>query len=325
MNKETENISEEEYLRRHIESVENKRILQNETPRRSTQDNFDVYQGSPQKNSNIQDLQYFSIDTRELPCSIFYPMGSYIQIRSARVSEIQYFSMVDDNNAYDILEKIGYILSNCVRLKTPDGQTLSYLEIKDPDKFFIIFLIRELTFQKGNTLTTKIKCPTPGEEISVELRRENFDFWQADPKIEPYYNPEGMCFSFVTINDYEFHLSPPTIGAQKSFNEWIRNKTNSSEKINESFTKIFPYLLGGTWEISQEDISNMEKDFQDDSKMDDVSFQFLNNVVSMMKFGLKGVKSFCSCGTEVRSNVIFPDGARSLFIIPDAFDRFIKK
>ena len=50
------------------------------------------------------------------------------------------------------------ILQSCVRIKYSDGKMGSYLEVKDQDRLFLIFLIRELTFQQGNSLTVSTKC-----------------------------------------------------------------------------------------------------------------------------------------------------------------------
>lgn len=318
-----EQVPEEEYLRRHIESVEKEKQLKSQ--KTETKSELDSDFGLASDSARVGELQYFSIDTRELPCGVFYPKGSYIQIRAAKVIEIQYFSMVDDNNIYDILEKINYILSSCLKLKYPTGETKTYLDLKDPDKFFVIFLIRELTFQKGNYLTTKAICPVDGTECNIELKRANFEFHKPNEKILTHYNLNMSCYSFETTNDYLFHLSPPTVGVQKNFFEWVSKKNESRKKVNPAFLKIMPFLSNGQNTIDTERLDALEKDFTDEQKMDDISFQFLNATVDLMKFGIKCVKSTCSCGQEVRSENIFPGGASSLFVIRDAFDRYIKK
>jgi hypothetical protein len=318
-----EQLSEEEYLRRHIESVE--REKQFTSQKEAVAPEVDQSFGMAPDSARVGELQYFSIDTRELPCGVFYPKGSYIQIRAAKVIEIQYFSMVDDNNIYDILEKINYILSSCLKLKYSTGETKTYLDLKDPDKFFVIFLIRELTFQKGNYLTTKATCSVDGTECNIELKRANFEFHTPNEKIKNFYNQNLNCYSFETVNDYIFNLSPPTVGIQKSLYEWVQQRNAEGKKVNPSFLKIMPYLAHGQNSLDNQRLLELEKDFSDEEKMDDISFQFLNNTVDLMKFGIKCVKSTCSCGQEVRSESIFPRGASSLFVIRDAFDRYIKK
>lgn len=316
-----EKLSEEEYLRRHIENVERERKRQEPLP--EFQPEPELESSGFNKGARIDELEYFNIDTKELPCGIFYPAGSYIQIRSASVLEIQYFSMVDDKNIYDILEKINYILSSCLKLKLPGGVTKTYIDLKDPDKFFCIFLIREITFQKGNYLVTTATC-SDGTECKIELRRENFEFWQPSDKIKRFYNPELRCFSFETTNDFIFHIAPPTIGIQKNLLDYVQSQNNRGKKVNPSFLKIMPYLTNGQNNLSEEKIMELEKDFSDPEKMDDISFQFLNSTINIFKFGIKCAKSIC-CGEEVRSESLFPRGASSLFVIHDAFDRYLKK
>ena len=55
-------------------------------------------------------------------------------------------------------------------------------------------------------------------------------------------------------------------------------------------------------------------------------FQFLNAAVNKMKFGIKEIRKRCSsCGEEVRTDMQFPGGASAIFVVHDAFDKFIKK
>ena len=59
--------------------------------------------------------------------------------------------------------------------------------------------------------------------------------------------------------------------------------------------------------------------------MDDISFQFLNAAVSKMTFGIKELKKTCTCGEEVHTDMQFPNGASSIFVIHDAFEAYIKE
>jgi hypothetical protein len=70
-------------------------------------------------------------------------------VRPAQVREIQAYSMVDDNNFYDIVEKMNGMLQSCVRIKYPDGRMGSFLEVKDQDRLFLIFLNKRINFQQG--------------------------------------------------------------------------------------------------------------------------------------------------------------------------------
>ena len=129
-------MSEEDYLKRHLQDLDDGKKAASQPT------NSDIPFQQPQlDNVRTSDLQYFNFDIRELPCGQFYPSGTLFMIRPAQVKEIQAYSMVDDQNFYDIVEKMNDMLQACVRVKYPDGKITSYLDIKDQDRLFLIFLI----------------------------------------------------------------------------------------------------------------------------------------------------------------------------------------
>lgn len=306
------NLTEEDYLRLHLESLERNDgvvtpIVQPMTPKMDT--------------TRTSDLEYFNFDIQEFPSAIFYPKGTLIQVRAAQVKEVQAYSMVDDTNYYDIVEKMNDMLSSCSRIKYPDGTIATFLDLKDTDRYYLIFLIRELTFQKGTTLSTTAKCKC-GLDTKIELVRENFLKHEINQKIKPYYNQLSGCFTFELTNNKVYHLSPPTIGLQKAFTEYIITENLQKRKPNLSFLKIIPFTLPDRKTITQDEIKELLENFQ---KIDDVSFQFLNSAVDKMTFGIEKLRKFCQCGQEIHTKMVFPDGPSAIFVIHDAFDKFIKK
>ena len=308
----SKNLSEEEYLKKHIQEVEGN----------SSQNVFDTLT-VPQPNANrVADLQFLSFDIKELPCGKFYPQGTTLMIRAAQVKEIQSYAMVDDNNFYDIIEKMNDMLQACVRVKYPDGKMGTYLDVKDQDRLYLIFVIRELTFQQGNALAVNVKCSC-GAENSIELTRKNFKFHQIDEKLDRFYDKIKSAFVFNTTNNKEFELTPPNIGLQKAFADYIIKENNGKISPNLSFLKIIPFMLNGRNTITYDGIKSKLYEFE---AMDDISVQFLNAAVSKMTFGIKEITKKCnSCGVEVHTDMTFPNGASGIFIIRDAFETFIKK
>jgi hypothetical protein len=306
-------MSEEEYLKKHLTELE---IGKN-------QFNSDI----PLNNAEpivekTSDLHYFSFDTSELPCGKFYPIGTLLQVRAAQVREIQAYSMVDDNNFYDIVEKMNGMLQSCIRVKYPDGKLGSYLEVKDQDRLFLIFLIRELTFQQGNSLTVKTACKACNSEVQLELKRSCFAYYDVDPKLDKFYNNHSCSFKFRLKNGKEFEVTPPNIGLQKSFTDYIIKENNDKKSPNLSFLKIIPFMLPGRTSITYDGIKSKLSEFE---QMDDISFQFLNSAIGKMTFGIKELKTTCQCGEEVRTDMQFPNGASGVFVIHDAFEAYIKE
>jgi len=313
MSKEQE-MSEEDYLKRHLQDQETGK----------NQNNFNdntITQKPVVEGSRVSDLQYFNFDIRELPCGQFYPAGTLFMVRPAQVKEIQSYSMVDDNNFYDIVEKMNDMLQSCVRVKYSDGRIGSYLDIKDQDRLFLVFLIRELTFQSGNSLSVNAKC-TCGEEVAIELKKENFVFHEIDVKLEKFYNRGTGSYNFKTVNGKSFELTPPNIGLQKAFTDYIMKENNEKRNPNLAFLKIIPFMMNGRTSITYDGVKAKLKEFEE---MDDISFQFLNAAVGKMTFGIKELKKVCACGEEVRTDMQFPNGASSIFVIHDAFEAYIKE
>ena len=250
-------MSEEEILRRHIQGEE------------STLTSPKVFVD----NTKVDDLQFFNLSIKELPCGEFYPKGTILMIRAAKTKEIQSYSMVDDNNFYDVIEKMNDILKSCVRVKYPGGEIASYLDIKDQDRIFLILMVRELTFQKGNILAVNATCQNCDTENKIELIRKNFESHEFDEKLMKYYNPSKNSFVFKVKTGNEFEITPPNIGLQKSFTEFIVKETNDKKSANLAFLKIIPFMMVGKNSAKYEDIKKRLEEFEN---MDDISFQFLN-------------------------------------------------
>ncbi len=306
------NLTEEDYLRIHLQNLEqNQSVSQEPVPP----------QVPKMDTSKSSDLNYFSFDINEFPCNVFYPQGTIIQVRAAQVKEVQSYSMVDDKNFYDIIEKMNEMLSSCVRVKYSDGTFGTYLDIKDADRFYLIFLIRELTFQKGTTLSTTARCSC-GLDVNIDLVRVNFKRYDVNEKLKPHFDNRAGCFKFELTNNKMYLLSAPSIGVQKSFTEYIISQNAQKKKPNLSFLKIVPFLCVGKNSLNQEEIKLELEKFQ---KMDDISFQFLNSAVEKMTFGIEELQSYCQCGLEIHTPMVFPNGPSAIFVIHDAFDKFIKK
>lgn len=309
---EKEQLSEEDYLKKHLGNTDSNTNKNN--------DNFE--QAEPKDSSTVDSLQYFSFDINELPCGKFYPSGTVLMVRPAQVREIQSYSMVDDNNFYDIVEKMNGMLQSCVRVKYSNGKMGSYLEIKDQDRLFLIFLIRELTFQQGNSLSVKAICPVDNSELEIELKRSNFVFHEIDEKLVKFYKPSINSYIFKLKNAKEYELTPPNIGIQKSFTDYIIKENNEKKSPNLAFLKIIPFMLPGRSSITYDGIKAKLVEFEE---MDDISFQFLNSAVGKMTFGIKELKKNCECGEEVHTEMTFPNGASGIFIIHDAFEAYIEE
>lgn len=309
--------NEQDYLLQFLKETDTNNMGQS---KQHSQPNINSYE---QMNNEAQNnMEFLTFDAKLLPLGMFYQNGTIILFRAAKVKEIQAYSMLDDNNYYDMIEKMNEMLASCVRVKYPNGTIMPYTDIKDGDRLFVILLIRQMTFKSGNSLTVNKTCSCT-TDVSIELAKENFVFYKMNSELEEYYNPELKAFSFNLINGKTYTLAPPSIGLQKSFTQYIIREYNDKKAPKMAFLKIVPFLCYDKKTMSYEEIKAKLVEFEN---MDDISFQFLNDAVNSMTFGIKELKKTCPvCSLEVNTEMVFPNGASSLFIVSSALNKYIKK
>lgn len=276
--------------------------------------------------NNVPSNEYIAIPLDILPCGIFYKNGTKLNIRAAKVQEVQAYSVVDDKNYLDITEKMNQILSSCVRFIHPNGKQGSYKDIRDGDRLYIIFMIRELTFPGGKNLTKDVTCDNCSTEFKIELRStssetvsKSFVNYSMPDKISKFFDPIDKVFVF-NIDGVDYKLAPPTIGIQEIFFGDIKSKIQGEKNPNVAFLKLASFLLHDRNNITEDGIKVKEQEFK---RLNMKTFQILNQAVNQMIFGIKEMKSQCSnCGMEVHTDMSFPTGASNIFVIPDALDDY---
>jgi len=271
--------------------------------------------------------EYSLININLLPAGRFYPEGVKISIRASKVAEIQAYSVVDDENFVDITEKMNELLSRNIIFIHPDGKKGTYRDVKDADRMFLIFMIRELTFQGGNTLTKEVQCHSCNHEFSIPFRATannqgpaTFELQHPNEEIEKFWKSDSRCYELV-YEGVSWKLGPPTIGIQEDFYDEIKRNVQDDKKPNVSFMKIMPFLLHDRSSITTDGMKAKLKEY---TSMNDLTlFGGLNSVVNKMTLGIKGLTAVCKeCGEEVHTDLTFPGGASTLFELPDILDAF---
>jgi hypothetical protein len=316
MNKTDKEKKSEEYLK----SLLNNDDIKVETTEIKVSNNVDITYDPPT-------MEYTYIDINSLPAGRYYKQGTKIGIRSCKVSEIQAYSMVDDTNFIDITEKMNELLSRNIKFIYPDGSFGTFRDLKDADRLFLIFMIREITFQGNNTLTKEVSCKSCNHEFKIPFMSSNrqaapttFELYEPNEKIEKFYNKELNLYELV-YNGISWRLAPPTIGIQIDFYDEIKRNVQIEKKPDVAFMKIMPFLLYDRNSITEEGIKAKLKQFSEMNDM--VLFNGLNQIVNNIKVGIKGLKMICPvCGQEVHTELTFPNGASALFEIKDIFDYF---
>lgn len=282
----------------------------------------------------IKKDEYRDLPVAMLPLGKLYHPNVRLEGRALNVGEISNYSTLESDDVNLVRPKLDEILQKSLKLSNRNMK-MSYKNVFVNDRLYLIYTIRELTFQNGRVLTLPVKCTNDAckHDFDIELLRQNMEMWPMTEEIWSYFNPQFGCFVFPTsIQDEPYYLRPPTIGLQESFYHWMTEQRYKKKDINPSFVKIMPYMANAV-ELSIDELSELQEEYLKGLEKPHAAdeFQFLSDTVDQFKnnsfhLGLKGMVKRCpKCGTEVRTNTVFPKKARDLFIVPNAFRHYIKK
>jgi len=262
-------------------------------------------------------MGWHSIYTDDLPSTgKFYLAGIKMQIRAAKVNEIRHWSTLNERDLFDIEDKLNYILQNCVRISS-EGRMLSWKDIREEDKIFILLKIRDLTFPEPESrLQFKKKCPDCGEELTIEIKPDSFGLNEVPAHIEKYYSEEERCYVIQTKSSGIIRMSPPSVGVMKVLADYVDGKRRKDEGWDKAWTQILPYIQTEWRGFKEKNIFDGEVDFKG---WDTTKYNVVYAIAEKMKIGVKPniVQECQECGAEVATRVDFPGGIKALFMLPD--------
>lgn len=253
----------------------------------------------------------------------FYPDGTTLEIRAAQVQEIRHFSTIDENDPLDMDDKLNMIVDKCVRMRFPDRQA-SWKDIKEEDRFYLIFAVRDLTFVNGeNKLFLNLQCgrTCAGDgtyKEKVELVKDNFDYYKIDPRLMEHYDEKERCFVLRNTKAGTFKLYIPSLGVTSFIKGYVRQRIKNNEFFDRSFLKIAPFLFPEWRQLNDQSYNAM---YQESMGWSPLKFSSMLQMAEMIRFGVKTelVRSCKQCGVEVRTPMSFPGGVKSIFISADPF------
>ena len=256
----------------------------------------------------------------------YYPEGTKIAIRAAEVREIRHFSTIDEDDKLDIEEKLTHIIDRCSRMDFPGEGVVSYKDLKQEDRFFIIMAVRDLTFVKGeNSIILKpqkscnqtTECPFNN---GIELRTGVLSSYELDENVAKYYNEETRGFVFTIKKlDKTVELYIPSIGVTQEITSFITECSKKGIQIDDGFLDIAPFMFGEWRDLNFQRILTKMRESDYWTKEE---FSLYFELSQRIKMGTKlEVKQKCPvCGDmEVTARISFPNGLRSLFVISDIF------
>jgi hypothetical protein len=275
--------------------------------------NMDRFKQSEARSADSH-LGYHDIPVASLPSGgLFYPKGTQLSIRSAKVAEIRHFSSIDENNILDIDEKLNAIVEACSRV-TSDRQRMSYKDLCEEDRFFLILSIRDLTFPEPESNLQVEHKDKKGKTHTVEVKKDNLSYFKIPDHLEKYYSEESLGFLIETKSFGTLDMRPPTIGIMQRMTSYIKDRQEKGETIDQSVLQIMPYLVSEWRGFQDKDIFKFEVEMNGWSNK---KFSLVYKLAEEIKIGIKPDMDV-QIGDEWEVVPIgFRDGIKSLFIVQD--------
>jgi len=257
----------------------------------------------------------------------FYMDGFSLAIKSATVAEIRHWSTIDETDMLSVDDQLNYILERCAEVRI-DGEPVSWKEILEIDRFFIIFKIQELTFPNGeNQLPHKFECNCSESKFSEKLAIESsmlriFDF---PTELTQFYSEENRSYVIKSqkLSD-EFNLYMPTLGTMNKLRDIIIELAAKGVEIDRAFIKIVPYLIGN-WESL--DTATYSVLNQESLAWNIPKFTFITKFADEIQTAKKKLlKVDCpKCGSKIDSRIFLDSSftVKNLFLISAGFSELV--
>lgn len=279
-------------------------------------------QNAPQEEKSGIEIGWKPFPVENLPSrGMFYPDGTTVAIRSASVAEIRHFSTIDENDPLDLDDKLNMIVDKCLQIKFVDKHA-NWKDLKEEDRFCLIFAIRALTFKNGeNKLLVNLKCGqtclgdgTYNEKI--ELSNDNFEYYSIEPKLMKYYSSSERCFVIPSKEVGVIKLYIPSLGVTTFIKNYLRDKARKGDFYDKTFMKVSPFMFGDWRTITD---AMYRKTEQDSFSWDSKKLSAMLKLVELIRFGVKTqlTRNCNKCGAVITAPLSFPGGVKSLFLYDD--------
>ena len=259
-------------------------------------------------------LGYHNVDISTLPSGgRFYPSGSKLAIRPAQVSEVRHFSTIDEGNLLDIEDKLNHIVKNCTRFNS-GAKVLSYKDILEEDRIYILLSIRDLTFPEPESKLTVKATTKDGEEFDAEISAQYFQLSKVTEEIEKYYDDEARAFAIKTKSFGTIMMRPPSIGVMEAITNYIKVRQIEKKQWDQSYLQIIPYITLDWRGFTDEKIFKGEVDFH---SWNTQKYSLVYRLAEKMRIGVQPEMLVPFGDEEVLVTIGFRDGIKSLFVVQD--------
>lgn len=265
----------------------------------------------------MADIGYKNIPLEHLPSQgLFYPNGTQIAIRAATVNEIRHWSTIDEEDLMGVDDMLNYVIEKCCQIRIP-GKSSSWKDIKDIDRFYIIFAIREYTFKEGEN---KIYV-SDGEGGKIEVRKEMIRYFVLHEKLHKYYDDVQKNIMLNLKSGESVPVYMPSIGISQFIKNYVRGKQQQQKQFDQAFIKFAPFIFNDWRMLNQ---MSYEKAVQESSMWSLQKISVLSKMTDYLGQGVTAEVTYQSpSGAELTAPLDIEGGIKSLFLISDIFDELV--
>lgn len=261
-------------------------------------------------------IGWIPLPIKDLPTKgLFYPKDTVVAIRSATGAEIRHWSTLQENDLSALDDMLNYVIERCVTIKNAEDKAIrmSWKDIKEIDRFYIILAIQELTFVNGeNKLQVNVS-----EAKKVDVKKEMIDYVTLDPKLMRFYDEEQRCFVLKIKGGQSIKLDLASIGVTQWLKNYINRKRDRQEPIDEDYLAFAPFIIRD-WRGLTDDVYN--KFAEDSYRWDIKTLSLLVQVRQLFADTINPVIRYIDeGGVEQVAPLNFQ--VKNIFIIPDIFSQ----
>jgi hypothetical protein len=250
----------------------------------------------------------------------FYTSGTQVAIRAATVSEIRHWSTIDENDLLGLDDMLNFIIEKCCRIKVP-GKPGTFKDLKEIDRFYLIFAIRDYTFKNGENKLFVTVSDDDGQEQKIEVTKDSLDYFNPDEKLMKYFKQENQCFDIQMKNGENFKIYLPSLGIMAFIKNYIKNKQQANQGFDKTFIKYAPFLFSD-WKMLNQ--ATYDKSVQESFNWSLQKISVMDKLVELLSSSINpAVRYLSSGGGEGRAPLNFQGGVKSLFLISDIFDELV--
>ena len=272
--------------------------------------------------SMANQIGWIPLPIEDLPTrGLFYPKNTVVSIRSANGGEIRHWSTLQDdpninpNYFSEMDDMLNYVIERCVTIKSsdPQGGFLSWKDIKEVDRFYLLLAVHELTFPSGeNKLQVKIS-----DTKKIDVKKDMVSYISLDPQLMRYYDEEERCFVLKFKTGKTIKVDIPCVGVTQWVKNLIIRKQRGQEYIDEDYLSYAPFVIR-EWRGLSEDVYS--KYSEESHKWDISTISLLVHIKKLFADTINPVVKYLDEGGAERTAPLnFQGGIKSIFIISDPF------